>query len=86
MTGEATPQYSIVEVEGVTRIHRLMSHSRIVFLMWSPIERIHAASVWWLHLPLARNSRKGQTLEAIIAHKLIEGFDNPEIVAETSYW
>lgn len=84
-TGEVTPQYSIVENEGVARIHHLMPNARIILLMRNPIERVYAASVWRLHLLIARGLLKGQTLETTSEHQLFEGFDNPEIVAETSY-
>jgi hypothetical protein len=84
-TGEVTPQYSIIEDEGVARIHRLMPNARIIFLMRNPIERMYAASVWRLHLLISRNLIQGQTLEATTERQLFEGFDDPEIVSETSY-
>jgi hypothetical protein len=84
-TGEVTPQYSIVEDEGVAHIHNLMPHAKIFFLMRNPIERMYAASVWRLHLLIARGVIKGQSLEAITEPQLFEGFDNPEIVSETDY-
>jgi hypothetical protein len=83
--GEITPQYSILEEEGVTRIHSLMPDARILFLMRNPIERVYAASVWRLHMLIARNLLKGQTVEAATEEQLFEGFDHPEVKAETSY-
>jgi len=85
MTGEITPQYSILEEEGVARIHSLMPNARILFLMRNPIERAYAASVWRLHMLIARELLKGQTVEAATKEQLWEGFDHPEVRAETDY-
>jgi hypothetical protein len=76
-TGEVTPQYSIIKDEGVARIDRLMPNARIIFLMRNPIDKVYAAAVWRLHIVIARNLIKGQTLEATTEHQLFEGFDNP---------
>lgn len=84
-TGEVTPQYSILEEEGVARIHSLMPNARIIFLMRNPIERVYAASIWRLHMLIARNLVEGQTVEAATEEQLFEGFDHPEVRAETSY-
>ncbi len=83
--GEITPQYSILEEEGVARIHSLMPNARILFLMRNPIERVYAASVWRLHMLIARNLLEGQTVEAATDEQLFEGFDHPEVRAETDY-
>jgi hypothetical protein len=83
--GEITPQYSILEEESVAHIHALMPDATILFLMRNPIERTYAASVWRLHLLIARNLLKGQTVEAATREQLLEGFDHPEITAETDY-
>jgi hypothetical protein len=83
--GEITPQYSILEEEGVARIHNLMPHARIIFLMRNPIERAYAASVWRLHMLIARNLLEGQTVEGATEEQLHEGFDHPEVTAETDY-
>jgi hypothetical protein len=83
--GEITPQYSILDEEGVARIHSLMPNARILFLMRNPIERVYAASVWRLHMLIARNLLKGQTVEAATEEQLFEGFDYPEVRAETDY-
>jgi hypothetical protein len=84
-TGEVTPQYSILEDDGVARIHRLMPDARIIFLIRNPVERLYAASVWRLHLLIARGRLKVQDLEATTEQQLFEGFDDPEIISETSY-
>jgi hypothetical protein len=83
--GEVTPQYSILEEEAVARIHSLMPNARIFFLMRNPIERAYAASVWRLHILIARNLLKGQTVESATEGQLFEGFDHPEVKAETDY-
>lgn len=83
--GEITPQYSILEEEGVARIHSLMPSARILFLTRNPIERVYAASVWRLHMLIARNLLKGQTVEEATEEQLLEGFDHPEVRAETNY-
>jgi hypothetical protein len=85
ITGEVTPQYSILEEKSVARIHSLMPNARIIFLMRNPIERVYAASVWRLHILIARNVIKMQTLEATTEEQLYEGFDDPEIRSETDY-
>jgi hypothetical protein len=84
-TGEVTPQYSILEEEGVARIQSLMPDARILFLIRNPIERAYAASVWRLHMLIARDLLKGQTVEAATEAQLLEGFDHPEVRAETDY-
>ena len=84
-TGEVTPQYSILEEEGVARIQSLMPDARILFLMRNPIERAYAASVWRIHMLIARDLLKGQTVEAATEAQLLEGFDHPEVRAETDY-
>ena len=84
-TGEVTPQYSILEEESIARIHSLMPNARILFLMRNPIERAYAASVWRFHMLIARDLLKGQTVEAVTEEQLFEGFDHPEVRAETDY-
>src|SRR5215204_3670331 len=83
--GEITPQYSLLGEEGVARIHGLMPHARIFFIMRNPIERAYAASVWRLHMLIARDLLKGQTVEGATEEQLYEGFDHPEVTAETDY-
>jgi Sulfotransferase family len=83
--GEITPQYSILEEEGVARIRSLMPDARILFLMRNPIERAYAASVWRLHILIARNLLKGQTVEEATEGQIFQGFDHPEVRAETDY-
>jgi len=85
ITGEVTPQYSILEEEVISRIHNLMPQAKIIFLMRNPIERAFAASVWRLHLLMARNLIRGQTFEAATNEQLFEGFDHPEVRSETGY-
>ena len=85
ISGEVTPQYSILEEEGVARIHDLMPNARIIFFMRNPIERVYAASVWRLHMLIARDLLRRQTVEAATEEQLFEGFDDPEIRSETSY-
>jgi hypothetical protein len=41
--------------------------------------------VWRFHLLIARNVVKGQTVEEITQAQLFEGFDDPEVRAETNY-
>jgi hypothetical protein len=62
-----------------------MPDAKIIFLMRNPIERVYAASVWRLHLLIARNVLKGQTVEAATDEQLFEGFEHPEVRSETSY-
>jgi hypothetical protein len=83
--GEVTPQYSILGEDDVARIHSLMPHARIMFLMRNPIERAYAASVWRLHMLVARNLLEGQTVEGATEEQLYEGFGHPEVRAETDY-
>jgi hypothetical protein len=83
--GEITPQYSILEEEGVARIRSLMPDAKILFLMRNPIERAYAASVWRLHILIARSLLKGQTVEEATEGQIFEGFDHHEVRAETDY-
>jgi Sulfotransferase family len=85
VSGEITPQYSILDEATVAHIYKLMPSAKIIFLMRNPIERVYAASVWRLHLLIARNIVRGQTVAAATDAQLSDGFDHPEVRAETSY-
>ena len=39
ITGEATPDYAILEKDMISHVHKLMPRARIIFMMRNPIER-----------------------------------------------
>jgi hypothetical protein len=49
VAGEITPEYSILDEEGVAHIHSLMPDARILFLMRNPIERDYSGVVKHLY-------------------------------------
>ena len=39
LTGETTPDYSILDKEAISRVYEIMPHARIIFMMRNPVER-----------------------------------------------
>lgn len=44
ITGEATPDYSVLGPEEISRVHALMPHAKIIFFMRNPVERAWSAA------------------------------------------
>ena len=82
ITGEATPDYSILEEEMVARVHELMPHAKIIFFMRNPIERPYSSAVMQL-----RNLKgMGREVEAASLQSFFESFSRqPTVVSHTRY-
>ena len=81
-TGEATPDYSILEEGMVARIHELMPHVKIIFFMRNPIERPYSSAVMQL-----RNLKgMGREVEETALQSFFECFfRQPTVVSHTRY-
>ena len=70
ITGETTPDYSILERERVAHVHKLMPHAKIVFMMRSPLERPWSA----MDMGLRLRGRSWDTLEdEMVYHRFDRG-------------
>ncbi len=78
ITGEITPDYSILEEEVVAHIHKLMPNTKVIFLMRNPMERTYSATVRHLRL-------KDQRTEAITDEQLFEGSNRPGVRSFSNY-
>ncbi len=79
-SGEATPEYAILEEGTVARVRELMPDARIVFFMRNPIERLYSSALMRLR-HLREMGRKTEADQAFFERFLRE----PEVVAETKY-
>jgi hypothetical protein len=81
-TGEATPDYSILEEVMVAHIHKLMPHAKLIFFMRNPVERPYSSAVMQL-----RNLRgMGREMEAAALQPFFESFSRqPSVVSHTRY-
>ncbi len=59
ITGEATPDYSVLGKKVVAHVHELMPETKIIFLMRNPIERA------WSQALMDFDRRKGQSWEDV---------------------
>ncbi len=82
ITGEATPEYSILEEGGVARIHKLMPHAKVIFFMRNPVERPYSSAI--MHL---RNLKEmGQKVDTTTNEPFFESFfRQPTVASHTSY-
>ena len=79
-TGEATPEYAILEEGAIAYVHELMPNARIVFFMRNPIERLYSSAL----MRLRHLEEMGRKTEA--DDEFFEGFfRETEVVAETKY-
>jgi hypothetical protein len=78
VTGEATPDYSILETDTIAHVHRLMPDAKIVFMMRSPIERPWSAMDMRLRL-------RGQSVDQVKDRKFYRRFDNKGSRLRTGY-
>jgi Sulfotransferase family len=76
ITGEATPDYSILEEGMVARIHELMPQAKIIFFMRNPIERPYSSAVMQL-----RNLKgMGREVEAAALQSFFVSFSRQSTV------
>jgi len=82
ITGEATPDYSILEEGMVAHIHELMPHAKVIFFMRNPIERPYSSAIMQL-----RNLKgMGREVEATAVEPFFESFcQQPTVVSHTCY-
>jgi len=82
VTGEATPDYSILAEGMVARIHEHMPQAKIIFFMRNPTERPYSAAVMQL-----RNLKgMGQEVDAAALQPFFENFcRQPTVVSHTRY-
>jgi hypothetical protein len=82
ITGEATPEYSILEEGMVARIHELMPSAKVIFFMRNPIERSYSSGVMQL-----RNLKgMGREVKETALEPFFESFfRQPTVVSHTRY-
>ena len=78
VTGEMTPDYSILERERVSRVHGLMPDAKIIFMMRNPVERP------WSVTNMTLRSR-GRSLEEMTIKNLRRQFKNKRVQWMTDY-
>jgi hypothetical protein len=78
LTGEVTPDYSILERETVAYVHDLMPEARIVFMMRSPIERA------WSVTEMGLRSR-GRSPDRVRDRRLYRRLDNRRVRLFSDY-
>ena len=79
-TGEATPEYAILEERSIAHVRELIPNARIIFSMRNRIERLYSSAL----MRLRNLKMMGRRVEA--DERFFEGFfREPEVVAETKY-
>jgi hypothetical protein len=78
ITGEATPDYSILEKDTIAHVHALMPRAKVVFMMRNPIERPWSAMDMRLRI-------RGETLEETRDAKFYRRFGGRGSRLRTNY-
>ena len=78
ITGEATPEYAILEKDTIAHVDELMPRAKIILLMRNPIERTWSAMDMLLRL-------RGQSVDEVKDRKFYRRFDNKGSRAKTDY-
>jgi hypothetical protein len=78
LTGEATPDYAILETDTIAHVHELMPQAKVVFMMRSPLERPWSAMDMRLRL-------RGQSVSEVKDRKFYRRFDNRGSRLRTDY-
>jgi hypothetical protein len=78
VTGEATPDYAILERDMISHVHELMPRAKIIFMMRNPIERPWSVLDMKLRI-------KGETLAETTDRKSFRRFDNKGSRLRTGY-
>jgi hypothetical protein len=78
LTGEATPDYAILETETIAHVQELMPEAKIIFMMRNPIERPWSAMDMRLRL-------RGQAVHEVKDRKFYRRFDNRGSRMRTDY-
>jgi hypothetical protein len=78
VTGEATPDYAILDEDTIAHVHGLMPDARIIFMMRNPIERPWSAMDMRLRI-------RGQEVHEVKDRKFYRRFDNRGSRSRTDY-
>ena len=78
VTGEATPDYAILDRDEVAHVYGIMPDAKIVFMMRSPLERP------WSAMDM-RTRIRGESIEEIKDKKFYRRFDNKGSRIRTEY-
>jgi hypothetical protein len=78
VTGEATPDYAILERDEIAHVHELMPDAKLIFMMRNPIERPWSAMDMRLRL-------RGQAVYEVKDRKFYRRFDNKGSRLRTDY-
>ena len=78
VTGEATPDYAILEEKTIAHVHGLMPDAKIIFMMRNPIERPWSAMEMRLRI-------RGHELHEVKDRKFYRRFDNKGSRLRTHY-
>ena len=78
VTGEATPDYAILDEDTIAHVHGLMPDAKIIFMMRNPIERPWSAMDMRLRI-------RGQEVHEVKDRKFYRRFDNRGSRSRTDY-
>ncbi len=79
VTGEMTPDYSILERERVSRVHGLMPDAKIIFMMRNPIERV------WSQTAMSFDRGKNRPVDTATEEELLLHFGDEGARRRTDY-
>ncbi len=79
ITGDITPGYSILEPYMISRIHKLMPETKIIFMMRNPIERA------WSHAVMNFDKLEKGSASAAADNELLQKFKRRDSRLQTNY-
>lgn len=77
--GEVTPEYSILNEDSVSHIHKLMPNAKIIFMMRNPIQRA------WSHSVKKLVADRKIKIESVSEAEFINHFDNSSSRIKSNY-
>jgi Sulfotransferase family len=77
-TGEMTPDYSMLDKDGVAHVHEIMPQAKIIFMMRSPIERPWSVIDMGLRIT-------GRSRNEVSDRKFYRQFNNRRLALMTNY-
>lgn len=78
ITGETTPDYSILDTDTIKHVHHIMPQAKVIFFMRNPIERPWSAADMGLRI-------SGRSLEEVPDRKVFRQFDRRRVRLMTNY-
>ena len=78
VTGEMTPDYSILDTDTIAHVHEIMPQAKIIFMMRSPIERPWSLVDMGLRI-------SGKSVEDVRDKKFYRQFENRRVRLMTDY-